>query len=284
MSTTTTTTTTKPLNVLMLGTGEYTTGYGTTGSSKSDKGAGVVALVLFDQRRQGRVGRLGLCGTTGTKFPAIRKHMHEKIAKVYPSSNFDLSCDTFPADDVVDPLSFRSALASFQPGDAVTIFTPDDTHYELALAAVESGKHVLLTKPAVKTLAQHLKLVEAAKRNNVLVMLEVHKRFDPIYADARDRIRALGDFSYFTSYMSQPKFQLETFRRWAGKSSDISYYLNSHHLDFHAWCCEDNARPVRVTAMAATGVAVSMGIQTEDTITLTVQWETISKEKNTIGY
>ena len=36
--------------------------------------------------------------------------------------------------------------------------------------------------------------------------------------------------------MSQPKHQLDTFRAWAGKSSDISYYLNSHHIDFHEWC------------------------------------------------
>jgi hypothetical protein len=31
--------------------------------------------------------------------------------------------------------------------------------------------------------------------------------------------------------MSQPKFQLETFKSWAGIDSDISYYLNSHHID-----------------------------------------------------
>lgn len=43
---------------------------------------------------------------------------------------------------------------------------------------------------------------------------------------------------YFSSYMSQPKFQLETFRAWAGKSSDISYYLNSHHIDVHCWINE----------------------------------------------
>jgi D-galacturonate reductase len=40
----------------------------------------------------------------------------------------------------------------------------------------------------------------------------VHKRFDPIYSDARMRIQKLGDFNFFTSYMSQPKFQLETFK------------------------------------------------------------------------
>ena len=112
---------------------------------------------------------------------------------------------------------------------------------------------------------------------HVLVAVEVHKRWDPIYTDARDRIGKLGDFSFFNSYMSQPKKQLETFKRWAGKSSDISYYLNSHHVDFHAWAVQGMARPVRVAAMASTGVACDAphNIDTEDTITLTVQWENI---------
>jgi D-galacturonate reductase len=87
------------------------------------------------------------------------------------------------------------------------------------------------------------------------VFIEVHKRFDPIYNDARERIRAMGDFGYFTAYMSQPKYQLLTFKSWAGKSSDISYYLNSHHIDFHVWACQGNAIPTRVYATAAKGVA-----------------------------
>ena len=68
--------------------------------------------------------------------------------------------------------------------------------------------------------------------------LEVHKRWDQIYADAREKIRSLGDFAFFNSYMSQPKHQLKTFRAWAGKSSDISYYLNSHHIDYLCWALE----------------------------------------------
>ena len=127
----------------------------------------------------------------------------------------------------------------------------------------------------VKTLQQHGALIQAAEAKNVLVAMEVHKRWDPIYVDARDRIRSLGDFSFFSSYMSQPKSQLETFRQWAGKSSDISYYLNSHHVDFHEWVLRGTARPERVTALASTGVAdarLGSGIQTEDTITLAVQW------------
>ena len=36
--------------------------------------------------------------------------------------------------------------------------------------------------------------------------------------------------SQLYAYMSQPKLQLETFRAWAGKSSDISYYLVRRRL------------------------------------------------------
>jgi len=57
-----------------------------------------------------------------------------------------------------------------------------------------------------------------------------HKRFDPVYSDAKMRSKDIGDFSFFNSYMSQPKSQLQTFSAWAGVDSDISYYLNSHHV------------------------------------------------------
>jgi len=46
--------------------------------------------------------------------------------------------------------------------------------------------------------------------------------------------------------MSQPKTQLQTFKSWAGQASDISYYLNSHHIDFHEWCMDGRALPVRI--------------------------------------
>ncbi len=63
----------EPLNVLMVGTGEYTTGFVGTGASGSDKKVGVVGLSMFDLRRRGKVGKLGMVGVNGMKYPAIRK-------------------------------------------------------------------------------------------------------------------------------------------------------------------------------------------------------------------
>jgi D-galacturonate reductase len=112
----------------------------------------------------------------------------------------DTACETFPADDIIDPKSYLQAISSFQPGDAVTIFTPDDTHFTIALSCIEHGLHVLITKPVTQTLEHHRLLHEAAIRKNVLVAVEVHKRWDPMYADSRDKILSLG--IYLSIYLS----------------------------------------------------------------------------------
>lgn len=116
----------------------------------------------------------------------------------------------------------KDAIDALKAGDAITIFTPDPTHYPIALYAIQRGIHVLLTKPAVKLLHEHQHLINEAKKHNVFVMIEHHKRFDPAYADAKGKAAGLGGFNYFYSYMSQPKKQLETFRAWIEtKESDI---------------------------------------------------------------
>jgi D-galacturonate reductase len=137
----------------------------------------------------------------------------------------------------------------------------------------------MITKPAVQLLSHHLSLLSASRKHNVCVYIEHHKRYDPAYADSRRRAldtATLGDFNYFYSYMSQPKSQLETFKAWAGKESDISYYLNSHHIDVHeSMVSESGWVPVSVMASASEGIANGLGCHpgTEDTITLLVNWQ-----------
>ncbi|KAK8199549.1 D-galacturonic acid reductase [Phyllosticta capitalensis] len=266
-----------PLNVLMVGTGEYTTGFVGGGASGSDKKVGVVGLTLFDLRRRGKVGKLSMVGTSGNKFPAIRDHLHTNITQVY--NGLDTSFESFPANDKRDPEAYKAAIDALSPGDAITIFTPDSTHYPIALYAIERKIHVLVTKPAVQKLEDHQKLMDAARKHGVFVFVEHHKRFDPAYADARYKAKKMGDFNYFYSYMSQPKSQLETFKAWAGVDSDISYYLNSHHIDVNASMVPD-FKPVRVTASGAKGIATDLGCapQTEDTITLLVDWVKIDDD------
>jgi D-galacturonate reductase len=87
----------------MIGTGEYTTGFVHSRASTSDKGAGVVALVLCHLRSVGKIADLHLCGSDGRKFPLLRAHMHSKIERAY---GIDTAVRTYPADDVVNPLAY----------------------------------------------------------------------------------------------------------------------------------------------------------------------------------
>jgi D-galacturonate reductase len=68
------------------------------------------------------------------------------------------------------------------------------------------------------------------------------------------------------------------------QSTSPSYYLSSHHIDICCWILEDIAIPTRVVASAAAGIATSEPYncvpQTEDTITLMVDWQSIKSPKH----
>ena len=264
------------ISVLMVGAGEYNVGYVPTAAGAApDKRCGVVAVTLLDLRRRGKVGRVLLAEADASRLPAARACMAEKIGAAYVGLDV-AAIECFPGADVTSGFHAGAAAAAMdtlRAGDAVIIFTPDPTHAPLASAAIARGLHVLVAKPLVKTLAEHAALAAAARAGRVLAAVEYHKRFDPIYSDARERARGLGPFSFFSAMMTQRRAQLDTFAGWAGKSSDISYYLNSHHADVLAWMVDGVARPEAVAAVASTGVAdAHLGRPCEDTISLLVTY------------
>jgi D-galacturonate reductase len=261
------------IDCLIVGVGEYVTGLSGEQKADSDKSIGVVALSLFDMRQRGIIKSIKMCGRDANKFSLIEDNFIKNMKPLY--CNLDTSFEYFPKQNSCDE-AYKEAIDTLQEGSVVFVFTPDDTHYEIAKYALSKKMHVQVAKPLVKTFEQHQDLDKLANKNNLLCMLEVHKRFDPIYADARDKIQSFGGFSYFNSYMSQPLHQLDTFSAWAGISSDISYYLNSHHIDFLLWAVGDFAKPISVYASASNGVGNKrLNRSLEDTITLNVEWENI---------
>src|SRR5690242_15751408 len=63
--------------------------------------------------------------------------------------------------------------------DVVDIVTPSDTHYELATAALESGKHVLCEKPVAYDFRQTRALAEAARSKRLKTKLGFTFRYSP---------------------------------------------------------------------------------------------------------
>lgn len=63
-------------------------------------------------------------------------------------------------------------LLTSQEVDAIAVITPVWTHYELAKAALENGKHVFVEKPFTSNTAQAEELINLADRKNLKIMVD----------------------------------------------------------------------------------------------------------------
>jgi predicted dehydrogenase len=85
--------------------------------------------------------------------------------------------------------------------DVVAIVTPVWTHYELAKAALENGKHVFVEKPFTCTTAQGEELIELAERKHLKIMVDHTFLFTGAVRRIRQLIDdgALGKLYYYDS-------------------------------------------------------------------------------------
>src|SRR6202007_829683 len=85
--------------------------------------------------------------------------------------------------------------------DAVAVITPVWTHYELAKAALQNGKHVFVEKPLTSNAAQAEELVELAERKNLTLMVDHTFLFTGAVRKIRELTEngALGDLYYSDS-------------------------------------------------------------------------------------
>ncbi len=85
--------------------------------------------------------------------------------------------------------------------DAVAIITPVWTHFELAKAALENGKHVFVEKPFTSTSQQAEELIELAERKNLRIMVDHTFLFSGAVRKIRDLVDngTLGPLYYYDS-------------------------------------------------------------------------------------
>lgn len=85
---------------------------------------------------------------------------------------------------------FQKMLDVEQP-DIVSVVTSDHAHRALTVAAAESSaKAILCEKPIATTLEDADAMIEAARKNNVLLSIEHSRRWYPSYLQARNIIRS----------------------------------------------------------------------------------------------
>jgi len=85
--------------------------------------------------------------------------------------------------------------------DAIAIATPVATHFDLAMAALKAGKHVLIEKPMADTSERCLRLIDEAARRKKVLMVDHTFPYTGAVRKIRDLIQAgeLGDIYYYDS-------------------------------------------------------------------------------------
>ena len=86
--------------------------------------------------------------------------------------------------------SYSELLAKEPSLDFVDVSTPPSSHTEIALASLKRGAHVLCEKPLTPTVAEALKLVQAARAVRRVVFPAHNYKHAPVVKFAADTIRS----------------------------------------------------------------------------------------------
>ncbi|MDE5442471.1 Gfo/Idh/MocA family oxidoreductase [Bradyrhizobium sp. CSA207] len=109
--------------------------------------------------------------------------------------------------------------------DAIAIATPVHTHYELAIAALRAGKHVLVEKPLAPSAELVIRLIDEADRRGLTLMVDHTFLYTPAVQKIRELLlkRELGDIYYYDSTRSSlGLFQKDVNVIWDLAVHDIS--------------------------------------------------------------
>jgi inositol 2-dehydrogenase len=145
--------------------------------------------------------------------------------------------------------SYQDMLADDRV-DAVAIATPTATHAELAVRAGQAGKHVFCEKPISLERQATVSAVDQVRAAGVMFQVGFHRRFDPDWIAAVDRIRAgeLGEVYLFrTSLRDMTPPKAEFLAHSGGFFVDVTI----HDLDAARWMVGE------VTEVSAHGAALS---------------------------
>src|SRR3954469_7223316 len=133
--------------------------------------------------------------------------------------------------------------------DAIAIATPVHTHYELAIAALKAGKHVLVEKPLAPSAELVTRLIDEADRRGLTLMVDHTFLYTPAVQKIRQLIAdgTIGDVYYYNgTRASLGLFQSDV---------NVIWDLAVHDLSIIQYILDEE--PVAVSATGASHVVGS---------------------------
>jgi predicted dehydrogenase len=125
--------------------------------------------------------------------------------------------------------------------DAIAVVTPVWTHFDLAKAALENGKHVFVEKPFTYTVSQAETLIELAERKHLKIMVDHTFLFTGAVRKIRQLVDdgTLGDLYYYDS----TRVNLGLFQH----DVNVVWDLAPHDLSIMDYLIQANAEAVVAT-------------------------------------
>jgi scyllo-inositol 2-dehydrogenase (NADP+) len=116
--------------------------------------------------------------------------------------------------------------------ELVVIATPHDTHHDLAIQAMDAGKHVVTDKVMCMNADEAVDMIEASYRNGVMLSVFQNRRWDGDYLTVR---KAIADGLLGTPYLFQASImRYHAPGRWRAnraQSGGILYDWPAHFID-----------------------------------------------------
>lgn len=157
--------------------------------------------------------------TPGLRLAAIVTSQRERVEKDYPGLPAVASTPELFADPKID---------------LVVVASPSTTHFEVARAALEAGKHVVVDKPFAASVKEAEELMALAKAKGLFLSAYQNRRWDGDFLTAKQLITdgSLGEVLHYEAHFDRYKLEIRTgWKETGGKGSGIVYDLGAHLID-----------------------------------------------------
>lgn len=176
---------------------------------------------------------LAAYGMSGRIFhaPFLAAHPHLKLAAILERSKQE-AAERYP--EVAIVRRYEQLLED--PGiDLVVVNTPNTLHYDMARAALEAGKHVVLEKPFTNTVAEGQELIALAKSRGLMLSVYHNRRLQSGFKTARQLLQkqTLGDLASYRISVDRyrPEPGPKKWKEQSNPGAGLLYDIGSHLLD-----------------------------------------------------
>ena len=231
--------------------------------------AGVAGLAAQAQGRKLRYAVVGV-GNRGRNahLPLLREHVPQveiaAICDITPE-NLQQALAATPGAKGYD--DYHKMIAAEPNLDAVVVVIPNFRHAEVAIAALDAGKHVFCEKPMATHLADADRMIQAARKNQRILQVGQQMRYSLVYQRMGELIRdkTIGDLEYIQARLFRGDWNPRSWKYTdpaTGKAANWRFLTKCagsslmedgiHELDVIHWLAA--ADPLRIQAQGGNNV------------------------------